>query len=200
MKQGLTSASYYTKAVSKKMTKVFGYASVFNVADFDNDIIIKGAFKNVDVNKIKFLWQHDSTKPIGKIISLKEDHYGLQMEAQINNDVEYGKAASSLIRQAAIDGLSIGFKSNNHQYDDQGRRILNDIDLLEVSIVTFPANKDAQIRAYKSRELNNIDISNNKISANLESMAYDDEFISDSALNNKLIVNLGRLSKALTKF
>lgn len=151
---GTITPNYCTKSsTDKKNTLIYGYASVFYNLDLDNDMIAKGAFKNLNPEKIKLLWQHDQSKPIGKIINASEDAYGLKIEAEINNSTTFGCEASSLIKQGAVDGLSIGFRSNSSNYDQNGHRVIDDIDLFEISIVTFPANNKAQIYDFKNYKL-----------------------------------------------
>jgi HK97 family phage prohead protease len=92
---------------------ISGYASVFNIEDRHGDVIVPGAFHNVaKQRKIKFLWQHDQTKPIGVINNFYEDSKGLFIEATINGSTQYGKDAKSLIEQGAIGAFSIGFNAN----------------------------------------------------------------------------------------
>lgn len=136
-------------SASDELGKICGYASVFDQVDQHRDIIIKGAFKNIDLSKIKFLWQHDSNYPIGKITKLEEDYWGLYLEAELALDVEKAREAHALIKQGAISGLSIGFNSKEFCYDKNNNRIIEEIDLWEVSLVTFPANQNAVITDYK---------------------------------------------------
>lgn len=151
MQYGICSRDFVTKSVEKtKNTIVYGYAAVHAIKDLDNDIFSKNAFTNLNVSKVKFLWQHDHTKPIGRINLLARDEYGLKMEAEINNDVAIGKEASSLIKQGALSGLSIGFKTLDSSFNSEGQRVIEEIELYEVSVVTFPANKHAQIEQVKS--------------------------------------------------
>ncbi|XVN44698.1 MAG: HK97 family phage prohead protease [Rickettsia hoogstraalii] len=91
------------------------------MADHHNDLISKGAFANASHHNVKFLWQHDSKKPIGIITHLAEDDHGLKMEAMINNKVKAGVEAIELIKQGAIDGLSIGFYIKTRFIMMQGR-------------------------------------------------------------------------------
>lgn len=128
---------------------ITGYASVFNVLDGHRDLITNGAFKNLDLSKIKFLWQHEAKYPVGKIKSIKEDEFGLYIEAYLNLNLNKAREAYELIKMDALSGLSIGFNPSEFRFDDQGNRIITKIDLWEVSIVTFPANKDAQIINHK---------------------------------------------------
>lgn len=77
---------------------ISGYASVYNIVDQQNDLIIKGAFASAITknSKIKLLWQHDSLKPIGIIKSLAEDDHGLKIEAVINNKISTGQEVIEL--------------------------------------------------------------------------------------------------------
>jgi HK97 family phage major capsid protein len=127
--------------------EVKGYASVFNVIDNYNDIILPGAFKQIldAPEKIKFLWQHDHKNPIGKIKRLYEDQKGLFMEALIDMRLMQGKDAALLIKEGAIDGLSIGFTISKFKFSKDNIREIEDLKLWEISIVTFPANSMANI-------------------------------------------------------
>lgn len=153
MSRGGISKEYEIKSVTTDNTFFEGYASVFGVIDHHNDVMAKGAFQSSLTKQIKLLWQHDTKKPIGVIFSLYEDDFGLRIEAEINNKIAAGLEASELIKQKAIDGLSIGFSIKSSEYNDQGQRVITDVDLLEVSIVTFPANQDAQIMQVKNGQI-----------------------------------------------
>lgn len=153
MELGNICKDFSVKSVTTKNTLISGYASVFDFVDHQNDLVEKGAFENVLAQKTKLLWQHDYSKPIGTIKRIFEDNYGLKVEAEINNDVHYGKEAASLIKQKAIEGLSVGFHLEEFNFNDKGVRIIKKAKLLEVSIVTFPANSKAGIMEVKS--LNN---------------------------------------------
>ncbi len=128
---------------------LFGYASVFDNTDNHNDIILKGAFKNIDISKIKILWQHDPKIPIGSILSLKEDDFGLKVEIALDLNVRKAREAFSLVKSNAISGLSIGFNPLDYDYNLEGKRILKKIDLWEISLVTFPSNSYANIISTK---------------------------------------------------
>lgn len=149
MEKGSISSDFMVKSAKKDNTVISGYASVFGVLDSHNDIIKKGAFGNIEAGKVKLLWQHDYTKPIGVIKFLKEDEYGLMIEAEINNSTVAGSEAAALIKQQAVNGLSIGFAIKSSDYNQQGVREIDAIDLKEVSIVTFPANQEAGIQCVK---------------------------------------------------
>lgn len=127
-----------------------GYASVFGIVDKHNDIIAKGAFRSSISNNVKLLWQHDATQPLGIVTLLAEDEYGLKIEAEINHKTQSGSDVINLIKQKAISGLSIGFNIRDATYDQDGYRIITDLELIEVSIVTFPANNMATIKQIKA--------------------------------------------------
>jgi uncharacterized protein len=141
------------KNISSSDSIIHGYASVFDVVDGHNDIVLKGAFadtiKNFESGRIiPILWQHQEDKPIGLIERVEEDEYGLYVSARILNDVWYGKEAMSLIKSQVICGFSIGYNVLSHKLDyETDTRFIYKIDLWEISIVTFPANKSTIITA-----------------------------------------------------
>ena len=144
-----------------------GYASVFDTKDEYNDVVVKGAFKKTLEDRgdsIKMLWQHDSKEVIGSYTSMYEDDYGLKVYGQINMEVQRGHEAYSLMKMGAIDAMSIGYTTIQEEYkdmeyeDEYGKnmhervRVLKELKLYEISLVTFPANEEAMIEQVK--ELN----------------------------------------------
>ncbi|WP_061976667.1 HK97 family phage prohead protease [Aureimonas sp. AU20] len=131
---------------------VSGYASLFERTDLSGDRIRPGAFARAlherGVGGIRMLWQHDPTKPIGVWTRLIEDGRGLLAEGQLALDTAQGREAFALLRAEALDGLSIGFRTRaSRPLRERGaRRLLLDIDLLEISIVTFPMQEAARVR------------------------------------------------------
>jgi HK97 family phage major capsid protein/HK97 family phage prohead protease len=127
---------------------IAGYASVFNIVDQHNDLIKPGAFKGFSKDKIKFLWQHKADEPIGVIEEIIEDKHGLYFKAKLLLDLPQAKYAYNLIKAKAISGVSIGFQSEKtHQSGEV--RVIESVDLWEISLVTFPANKLANITEIK---------------------------------------------------
>lgn len=135
-----------------------GYGSVFGVKDSYSDIVIKGAFTN-SLNKWKekgrlpaLLWQHKMDEPIGYYTKMVEDDNGLYLEGQLLiDDDPLAKRAYAHMKAKSLSGLSIGYVLNDYDYDsEKGAFILRDIDLWEVSVVTFPANDEARIDNVKS--------------------------------------------------
>lgn len=135
-----------------------GYGSMFGNVDSYNEIVAPGAFKAslkdwASKNALpSMLWQHDSAQPIGVYTSMKEDANGLMVEGQLlKNDVQKAAEAYALLKAKAISGLSIGFVTNKDEVDKKsGTRTLLDVDLWEVSLVTFPANTQARVDAVKA--------------------------------------------------
>lgn len=130
-----------------------GYASVFNNTDLDGDIILPGAFaKSLQSgNPIRLLSQHDIKEPIGVIKSAREDEKGLFVEGKLTLEVQKAREIRALLKDGAIDSFSIGFRIKDSDFDrDRGVRLIKDIDLGEVSFVTFPANPAATLSVIKS--------------------------------------------------
>lgn len=137
-----------------------GYGSVFGNVDSYQDIVAPGAFaesiKSYANNnqKLPILWQHSAQSPIGVFTGMKEDDHGLLLEGRINLEVQQGREAYALLKQGAITGLSIGYRTKNYEVDKEREVvILKQIDLYEVSLVTFPANDQARVSRVKSDEI-----------------------------------------------
>lgn len=123
---------------------VKGYGSVFGNVDSDGDIINKGAYKKTieeNGNRVKYLYQHDMDKPLGKIVKLGEDDKGLYFEAEIPKTT-LGKDVIELMKAGVITENSVGIlpiqKDNSGEY-----RQLNEVKLYEISAVTLAANDQA---------------------------------------------------------
>lgn len=133
-----------------------GYASVFDVADSQRDVVMRGAFARTLSQReggqsVKLLWQHKMDEPIGVFTEIREDKRGLYVEGKLLLDVQRGREAYTLLKSGAIDGLSIGYTAVEYDFDNEtGIRILSDVDLWEISLVTFPANAEAGVTAVKS--------------------------------------------------
>jgi HK97 family phage prohead protease len=137
--------------------KIAGYASVFSITDNHGDIVEKGAFsKSLDhfqkTNSFpKMLWQHQAETPIGKWTLFKEDDYGLYVEGQLLLTLPKAQEVYEMIKNKMVDGLSIGCRiKESIKGEHANERILKQIDLLEISLVTFAANQAAKILSIKS--------------------------------------------------
>jgi uncharacterized protein len=101
------------------------------------------------------LWQHKAQEPIGVWTQLEEDARGLRVTGRLDLSVARAREALSLMRSGAVDGLSIGFRTIRSAKDAQnGARRLLEIDLWEISIVTFPMLPQARAHLTKRRALN----------------------------------------------
>jgi uncharacterized protein len=131
-----------------------GYASLFGVVDLGRDRVIAGAFKDSLARKppraVKLLWQHDPLHPLGLWNDINEDGKGLKVRGQLNLAVAKAREVHALMRSGAVDGLSIGFRTERARKDAAtGIRNLEKLDLWEVSIVTFPMLPGARVSAVK---------------------------------------------------
>jgi hypothetical protein len=130
--------------------RISGYGAVFGNLDSTNDIIIAGAFaKSIGRRQIKMLYQHDSDDLLGFWDVVREDSKGLYVEGNIAN-TSLGNDVYELAKAGALDSMSIGYSVDLCEYDSGGTRILKEIDLWEVSLVTFPANEKAVVTGVKS--------------------------------------------------
>ena len=160
-----------------------GYASIFGNKALGNDVIEKGAFmrslRRKGAKKIKMLYQHDTKEPIGVFDKVMEDQNGLYVKGRLAMGTQKGKEVYELMKMGAIDGLSVGYRvdAKGHHYDDKRKyRVLKEVDLMEISAVTFPMNPRARIQAVKSdmtvrewehklREVGNLSHSESKVAA-----------------------------------
>ena len=129
-----------------------GYASVFNLVDNGMDVVARGAFmKSLGSRKVKMLWQHDTTKVIGVWDEIAEDERGLRVKGRILKDVQQGREAMALLRAGALDSMSIGYSVKAASEQGNGSiRQLDEIDLFEISLVTFPMLDAAKVTDVKS--------------------------------------------------
>lgn len=134
--------------------KFTGYASVFDVRDSYNDIVVKGAFNNsISKRKPKLLWQHDTKEIIGGFTSIKEDEKGLIVEGELDLEITKAREAYVLLKKGRLEGMSIGYyiPEGGSSFDDKKKaRILEKIELMEISLVSFPANDKATVMDVKS--------------------------------------------------
>lgn len=130
-----------------------GYASVFGVVDQGMDVVERGAFAKSlgSGRKVKMLWQHNMSDPIGVWDEIREDERGLYVKGRLLKEVQKGREAMALLKVGAIDSMSIGYRTIEAVPEANGRvRKLTEVDLFEVSLVTFPMLPDAKITSVKS--------------------------------------------------
>jgi len=134
---------------------VAGYASLFGRRDLIGDIVESGAFvKSLALLKsqgrsVRMLWQHDPTQPIGVWEEVLEDDKGLYVKGRLLTNVARAQDVGSSLRAGVIDGLSIGYRTKRARKDDKGGRLLSELELWEVSLVTFPMLPDARVEIHK---------------------------------------------------
>jgi uncharacterized protein len=137
-----------------------GYASLFERTDLGLDVVARGAFRNSLKSRgsagIRMLYQHDPAQPIGVWDKIHEDARGLFVRGRLTLDVAKARDVRALLKSGAIDGLSIGFKALKSRRDPRtGLRRLLEVDLWEISIVTFPMLPDARIASIKQSTSDN---------------------------------------------
>lgn len=135
-----------------------GYASVFGVQDSDGDVIVKGAFTNTikafqQRGKMpKMLWQHNPSQIIGKYSEVQEDDNGLWVKGSLILDVQQGREAYALMKAGELDAMSVGFNIVNAGGDGSMRgRVIEEVDLWEISLVTWGANPEALVTNVKRK-------------------------------------------------
>ena len=139
-----------------------GYGSIFGNEDQGNDIMKKGAFTKSltkrPASKVKMLYQHKTDEPIGIFTDMYEDNKGLYVKGQLAMGTQKGREAYELLKMGALDGMSIGFKADpdkqGYNENKRGVRTLKEVDLMEISLVTFPMNESALIETVKGNAKN----------------------------------------------
>lgn len=129
-----------------------GYASVFGGVDSYGDTIEEGAYKNTLMNRerpIRMRWNHYG-EVIGKWMTIREDEKGLYVEGELTPGHSKAQDVFASLKHGAIDGLSIGYRVKAFNQIDNDRRLLKEIDLIEISVVEEPADLSARISEVKS--------------------------------------------------
>lgn len=124
--------------------KFAGYAALFDIPDGISDTIRKGAFARTLSQRsspIPLFWQHRPDQPIGVVEQASEDERGLRVIARIDNPEGL---PASMLRQRSVDGLSFGYRARRYRMGETGRE-LEDIELLEVSLVSHPLQHSARV-------------------------------------------------------
>ena len=130
-----------------------GYASLFDAPDQGGDVVARGAYAaslkrlTGEGRRVRMLWQHDPREPIGIWDEVREDARGLYVKGRLLEGVARAREAAALIAAGALDGLSIGYRTLRAGRDEKGRRLLQELELWEVSLVTFPMLPSARVAA-----------------------------------------------------
>ena len=149
-----TKFARFGDGITVKGDHVFGgSASLFGAWDQGGDVVHKGAYGAslkaiaAEDRSVKMLWQHDPAQPIGVWDEVREDARGLWVRGRLLPEVAKGREAAELIAAGAIDGLSIGYRTVKATKNDKGQRLLTELELWEVSLVTFPMLPSARVVA-----------------------------------------------------
>jgi uncharacterized protein len=134
-----------------------GYAGVTGNRDGDGEVIDQGAFKSTIAQSkgiVPVLWQHIKEQPVAWGTEATEDGHGLRVSFQLLMNSELGRYAFEFVslglKLKAKVGLSVGFRVIKSSFDKAGVLHYEEVELLEYSIVTFPANKQAMVDQIKS--------------------------------------------------
>ena len=172
------------KDVDAKSGVVSGYFSAFGMVDSDGDIMMPGAFKRsiqdwgVDgKQRIKHLLNHDPSKPLGKLLTLKEDSYGLYYESKVGTH-QLGKDFIKMVESGLIGEHSIGFRTLREQKSGEANEI-HEVMLFEGSSLTaWGANENTPLLGLKN--MGNIEQVKDQIKA-------FEKFIRDSDVSDETI-------------
>ena len=124
-----------------------GYAAVFDRPDRGGDVVRSGAFARSLKGRggaVPLLWQHEAGKPIGRIEYIREDRHGLRVIGRLSESAA-GKEAAVLLGDGAVSGLSFGYRVRGAR--EGSPRELTDLELVEVSLVTFPMQPRSRVHA-----------------------------------------------------
>lgn len=124
--------------------KFAGYAAVFNRVDRGGDVVRQGAFARTLDKPVPLLWQHAPGSVIGRIEHMAEDAHGLRVIGRISGATQAGREAGALLREGALDGLSFGYRVRGQKRLGTARE-LTALELVEISLVTFPMQPLARV-------------------------------------------------------
>jgi len=151
------------------MNKIFHIGSTFKAFEEDDDIFIRGMASTADTDRVGdiieasawtkggldnyknnpiILFNHDKNQPIGRAVELSTGDNGLQLKAKIAKSAGHVR---ELIKEGVLGAFSVGFRVKDAEYlkESDGYKI-KDAELLEVSVVTIPANQAATFSLAKS--------------------------------------------------
>lgn len=140
------------KATDDQRGRISGLASVYGNIDSYGDVVMPGAFDETLQNRggrVVVLWQHDTHQPIGKA-TLTDSTKGLRCDIQLELGISKARDAYAAVKAGLIDGISIGYQTIRDRVNRDGTRELHELDLWEISLVTFPANSAARIDSVRA--------------------------------------------------
>lgn len=127
--------------------RIAGYAAIFDRPDRGGDVVRAGAFARSlkrGRGAVPLLWQHDQARPVGRIEYLREDKRGLRVIARLSAGAA-GRKAAALLKEGRVAGLSFGYRVNRSS--GEAPRALEDVELVEVSLVSTPMQPKARVHA-----------------------------------------------------
>ena len=133
-----------------------GHGSIFGNEDLGGDIVLPGAFqKTLKQHRAsgslpQMFWMHDPSRVAGKWTEMSEDGDGLRVKGVLA-PTPLGDEIRTLLKMDAVKGLSIGYRTVQDDFDKEGRRLLKEVELWEVSVVSLPMNPLAQVEHAKSQ-------------------------------------------------
>ena len=166
-----------------------GYASVFGGLDSYGDTIEPGAYKKTLKKRdraVKMRWNHFGPV-IGKWTEIREDEHGLYVKGELTPGHSVAQDVHASLKHGAIDGLSIGFYPSKYKEDEEGKRTLQEIDLVEISVVEEPADLNARITNVKAAI------------EQAETLKEIEEVLKDSGLSKAAATTLISRVKSLTQ-
>jgi len=153
MKSNLTIPLQIKKLTDREFE---GHGSIFGNEDLGGDVVVPGAFKRTLAQHRKtgslpqMFWMHDPSRVPGKWLTMKEDKEGLKVKGTLA-ETPLGDEIRTLLQMDAVKGLSIGYRTIDQDFDNDGRRLLKEIELWEVSVVSLPMNPLAEVAHAKSQ-------------------------------------------------
>jgi len=202
------SQRFEVKANNDSTGSFTAYGNVFNIIDEADDITIKGAFlKSIQEHKDnntmpRLLEQHEHrSMPIGIITDIFEDEKGLKFSGELNLDTQSGREAYALLKQGAIDTFSIGYitiKSEQQNHNGIDVRALLELDLKEISLVTFACNKESRIESIKSALVKHETITTKMVQKALQESGLSNRQ-AEQAINQIKSVDLATKESEMTK-
>lgn len=150
---------FETRAADVGEGVIDAYASVFDTIDSYGSYFARGAFKRtisqrVKAGKVKVLWNHDPNELIGHVLEAKEDEKGLWVRYKLALGVPRADEVRTLMQSGALTSMSFGFSVLRERMNkERNAREIQEVILMEVSPVTFPANEDASIERVRSSDL-----------------------------------------------
>jgi len=198
----------YINSELKAYDNVFkGYAALWESEDLENDVFKKGSIKRA-YKSYTLLFNHNFNDVVGKVVNIKSDDKGLLVEFDFVN-TDRGKEVKQWVMEGAVTGLSIGFVPRDFDYKEPSGRVFKNVSLIEVSLVSSPANPDARI--FKSNDFyKSIDIFVKAIQQHTDKLVSLKDFFTEYIKNieerysktqsaiKELSENIEKLSKKLS--